>query len=112
MPNLPERREVSFPVDRPPFTEVGKSEQGEAEKQGWVKSTEPVDLEKPVTHQGQTVMSSANPPKPNIVLPVSSSTYLNPKNWHKPITFAVRWLLEIAKRIAKMNPRRTVVNES
>ena len=112
MPNLPERREVTFPVDHPPITEVGKSELGEVGEQGWVKKTEPADMEKPMTHQGQTVMSSVNPPKPNIVLPVTSSIYLNSVNWHKPITSAVRWLLEIAKRISKMNPRRTVFNKS
>lgn len=91
-------------VDRIQETKVEK----EAKEGGYIERVEKkVELEKPVTHKGQVLVTAPSAQKPKIVLPVSRQTYLNPKNWHLPVTAALRWLMTWVKRIIKMYPERT-----
>lgn len=81
----------------------------EAEEAGYLERVEKeVELKKPVIGpQGQVLVTAPSAQQPKIVLPVSRQTYLNPKNWHLPVTMAIRWLLTWIKRIMKMYPGGT-----
>jgi len=84
----------------------------EAAEEGYLERIEKeVELQKPVVHQGQVLVTAPSARKPKIVLPVSKQTYLNPKNWHLPVTTALRWLLTWIKRVMKMSPEGTVFQD-
>lgn len=104
--------EVS-PGERVPVVEIGRLRETEAEREGYLERLEKeVELQKPVTDDyGQVLVTSAAAQQPKIILPMDRTTYLNPKNWHKPVTEAIRWLLEWAKRIVKMHPKQVVFEE-
>lgn len=109
MPELPEiEKERGFVV------EAGKLYPTEAEKEGLVERVEKefAELEKPVTYKRQVLITSARAQKPKIVLPLTRQTYLNPANWHKPIVYAIRWLLTWAQRIIKMHPREVIFEKT
>jgi len=109
MPELPERK---FPKEERTYVvEVGKFPETPAEREGLVKRVLDIELEKPVTHNGQVLLTSSYAKRPKIILPVSRETYLNPANWHKPIYYAIRWLLVWVQRIIKMRPEGTVFQE-
>lgn len=95
-----------------PIVEAGRVPEGvlkEAVEAGYVEKVEKeVELKKPVIGpQGQVLVTAPSAQQPKIVLPVSRQTYLNPKNWHLPVTMAIRWLLTWIKRIMKMHPGET-----
>ena len=108
-----ERERVSEEtLKRVPIVEAGRVPEGvlkEAVEAGYVEKVEKeVELKKPVIGpQGQVLVTAASAQQPKIVLPVSRQTYLNPKNWHLPVTMAIRWLLTWIKRIMKMYPGGT-----
>ncbi len=104
---MPERSELER---RTYVVETGRIHETPAEKEGLVKRVEGpfLELAKPVTYKGQVLLTSPYAQKPKIVLPVKKSVYLDPKNWHKPITYAIRWLLAFVQRIIKMYPEETV----
>jgi hypothetical protein len=113
-----EREKVFMPPEvfgRVPVVEAGKVPEAvwkEAAEEGYIEKVEKeVELPKPVTYQGQVLMTSPAAQKPKIVLPVSKQTYLNPKNWHLPVTTALRWLLTWIKRVMKMSPEGTVFQD-
>ncbi len=106
MPELPERK--SPKEERTYVVEVGKFPETPAEKEGLVKRVLDIELEKPVTHNGQVLLTSSYAQRPKIVLPVSRTVYLNPANWHRPVFYAIRWLLTWVQRIIKMQPGQTV----
>jgi hypothetical protein len=113
-----EREKVSMPPEvskRVTVVEAGKVPEKvwkEAAEGGYIERVEKeVELQKPVTYQGQVIMTSPSAQKPKIVLPVSKQTYLNPKNWHLPVTTALRWLLTWIKRVMKMSPGGTVFQD-
>lgn len=60
-------------------------------------------LKKPVTDKGRVLVEPAQKPV-KITLPVTAQTFADPKNWAKPITFAIRWLLEFVRRQIKKYP--------
>lgn len=71
------------------------------------------ELKTPVTDdQGQVLVTSPAAQQVEIVLPMTQESYLNPKNWHRPVVDAIRWLLEWTKRIIKMKSGETVFRES
>lgn len=100
-------------TERIPIVEMGKISETQAEQEGYIQRVEKeVELEKPITDgQGQILITSPAAQQPKIVLPVSRQSYLNPKNWHQPVTFALRWLLTLTKRIIKMYPGRTTFSK-
>ncbi|PJE67275.1 hypothetical protein COU95_03325 [Candidatus Shapirobacteria bacterium CG10_big_fil_rev_8_21_14_0_10_40_9] len=109
MPELPERK--------PPEAERGyvvELKEPYPEKEGLVERVwkEDLELEKPVTYKRQVLVTSARAQKPRIVLPITRQTYLNPANWHKPIVYAIRWLLTWAQRIIKMQPKEVVFEKT
>ncbi|MFZ5366064.1 MAG: hypothetical protein ACOZBZ_02105 [Patescibacteria group bacterium] len=107
MPELPEReKERGFVV------EAGRIYETPAEKEGLLKRVEEPELEKPVTYKRQVLVTSAQAQKPRIILPLTQQTYLNPANWHKPIVYAIRWLLAWAQRIIKMRPGKVMFEKS
>ena len=107
MPELPEiEKERTFIV------EAGKIYPTEAEKEGLIERVEELELEKQVTDRGQVLVTSDWAQKPKIILPVTKTTYLNPANWHKPIVYAIRWLLAWAQRIIKMHPREVIFEKT
>ena len=106
MPDLPEKDRGVF-SEKHPIVEVGEIPSTEAEQEGLIERTGEIQLTQPVTHQGQTLVTSLVAQRPQIVLPIARATYVNPKNWHRPVSSAMRWLLEWAKRIIKMNPEAT-----
>ncbi len=110
---VPTRQEV--PITEPMVVEVGKVPETvwkEAAEEGYLERVEKeVELQKPVVHQGQVLVTAPSAQKPKIVLPVSKQTYLNPKNWHLPVTTALRWLLTWIKRVMKMSPEGTVFQD-
>lgn len=109
MPELPERE---TPPERTYVVEEGKISETQAEKEGLVKRVWEFELEKPVTDKGQVLVTSAAAQKPKIILPLTKQTYLNPVNWHKPIVYAIRWLLAWAQRIIKMRPKKVVFEKT
>lgn len=126
MANLPltsstdkERERVSVReqiLERGPVVRVDKipvsPEEKEAREEGYMERVEKeVELQKPVTYQGKVLVTAPSAQKPKIVLPVSKQTYLNPKNWHLPVTTALRWLLTWIKRIMKMYPEESIFRD-
>jgi len=67
-----------------------------------------IRLRKDITHRGQVLVTSPAARKIKITLPVTAQAFANPKNWHKPISFAVRWLLTFVRRQLKRYPGQTV----
>lgn len=70
-----------------------------------------VELKEPIVHRGKVLVTAPSAQKPKIVLPVSRQTYLNPKNWHLPVTMALRWLLTWIQRLMKMYPEETIFQD-
>ncbi len=104
------REEVSRMV---PVVEAGKVpeilEEKKAREEGYLERVEKeAELRKPVVHKGKVLVTAPSAQPPKIVLPVAKRTYLDPKNWHLPVTTALRWLLTWAKRIIKMYPGRVI----
>ena len=112
MTNLPEREKVE-PPEITYVVEAGKVDETPAEKRGELTRVEKegIELEKPVTYQGQTVLTSPTAQKTKIALPITSGSYLNPQNWRKPITYAIVWLLNWAKRIIKKYPGSVIFRQ-
>jgi hypothetical protein len=117
-PNTDKEREKISPLTevtgKVSVVEAGKVPERvwkEAVQEGYVEKVEEVELPKPVTYRGQVLMTSPAAQKPKIVLPVSKQTYLNPKNWHLPVTAALRWLLAWIKRVMKMHPEETIFQD-
>ena len=115
MTDLPEKERKFFP-ERYPVVEFpeGPEIPPELLQEGYLEKVEKgIELKKPITDdQGQILVTSAAAQQPKIVLPMDRTTYLNPKNWHKPVTSALRWLLTWAQRIVKMHPGRTTFQEN
>jgi hypothetical protein len=87
-------------------------EEEKAREEGYLERVEKeVELKKPVVHRGQVLVTAPSAQKPKIVLPVSKQTYLNPQNWHLPVTAALRWLLTWIKRVMKISPEGTVFQD-
>jgi hypothetical protein len=113
-PGIAKEREKIPPAEFPSHgliieQKVSEELTKEAEEAGYLERVEKeVELRKPVIGpQGQVLVTAPSAQQPKIVLPVSRQTYLNPKNWHLPVTMAIRWLLTWIKRIMKMYPRGT-----
>lgn len=96
------------------IVEVGRVPKTPGEEEGYIERVEKeVELQRPVIDDsGQVLVTSPSAQTPRIILPLSEKSYLNPKNWHRPVTEALRWLLEWTKRIIKMKPREAVFRES
>ena len=111
MPELPEK-EIS-PTERTIVVEAGKFYPDKKEE-GLIERVEgpELELEKPVIYKRQVLVTSARVQKPKIILPLTKTTYLNPANWHKPIVYAIRWLLAWAQRIIKMHPKEAVFEKT
>lgn len=94
-----------------PVVEVGKFPETAAEKEGLAERLvkEALTLPKAVRDErtGEVLVEGVETKQPKIVLPLSQDSYLNPKNWHRPVTWAIRWLLTWTKRIMKMYPEKT-----
>lgn len=109
---LPEREIRSQPTEIVPVAEVGKIPETSAEKEGLIRRLEGPVLEKPVTGpMGQVLVAPPASQQPKIVLPISQTTYLDPRNWHKPVTQAVRWLIVFVRRLIMKYPDRTVFGQ-
>lgn len=107
MSNLPERQEGL----RTFVVETGTMHPTPAEKEGLIERVEDnPELEKPVKHAGQTLVTSPSAEVHKIVLPISGKTYLRTENWKKGIKQALSWLLLLVKRIRQKNPNNTVFN--
>lgn len=112
MSTLPEREIRPRSSESVTVVEVSENPaETPAEKEGLVQRIDVPVLEKPVTSGGQVVVTSPTLQQPKIVLPLSSQSYLNPKNWHKPVTSALSWLLRWVKRLREIYPGRTVFNQ-
>jgi hypothetical protein len=100
-------------TERIPIVEMGKISETQAEQEGYIERVEKeIELDRPITDgQGQILVTSPAAQQPKIVLPISRQSYFNPKNWHQPVTFALRWLLALTKRIIKMYPGRTTFSK-
>ncbi|PIU03705.1 hypothetical protein COT44_01910 [Candidatus Shapirobacteria bacterium CG08_land_8_20_14_0_20_39_18] len=109
MPILPEREHRPIPSESVLVVEAGGTiSETQAEKEGLVQRVEEPVLEKPVIGQGgQVLVQPAPSPTSQIVLPISRQTYLNPKNWHKPVKLALTWLLRWIERLRKIYPGTT-----
>lgn len=104
MPILSKER---YPIVRPetepfPQEEIPLGEEGVIKKE----EKEGAELERPVTDRGQVLVEPAQKPV-KITLPVTAQAFANPANWAKPVTFAIRWLLEFVKRQIKKYPGLT-----
>ena len=103
-------------LERVPIVRVDEipvsPEEKEAREESHLERVEKeVELKKPIVHKGQVLVTAPSAQKPKIVLPVSNQTYLNPKNWHLPVTAALRWLLTWIKRVIKMYPEGTTFQD-
>lgn len=109
MPILPEREHQPVPSESVSVVEVGgEIPKTQAENEGLIQRTEEPVLEKPVIGSGGQVLVQPVPsPASQIVLPISQQTYLNPKNWHKPVSLAITWLLKWVERLRKIYPGTT-----
>lgn len=97
--------EESWETKKVPIVEFGKTREIEEQEELSELKKEELELEKPVTDdQGQVLVTSPAAQTPKIVLPLLEETYLNPKNWHRPVVEALRWLLEWTKMIIKKYP--------
>jgi hypothetical protein len=110
MPNLPERQEgprsfvVELGTDNMPRTPAERDKLIE-------RFNDNPELEKPVTHLGQILVTSPSAERPKITLPVSHETFLHPANWKKGASQAISWLLILVKRIMQKNPDNTIFNK-
>mgnify|MGYP001569001554 CR=1 FL=1 len=113
-PSIVQEREVLLvrPGEKFPVVEVGRPLEIKAVEGVEGLEKELLTLEKSVVHRGEVLVESPEMREPKIVLPMDRTTYLNPKNWHKPVTSALRWLLTWAQRIVKMHPGRTTFQEN
>ena len=103
-------------LERAPIVRVDEipvsPEEKEAREESHLERVEKeVELKKPIVHKGQVLVTAPSAQKPKIVLPVSKQTYLNPKNWHLPVSTALRWLLTWIKRVIKIYPEGTVFQD-
>lgn len=103
-------------LERAPIVRVDEIpvslEEKEAREESHLERVEKeVELKKPIVHKGQVLVTAPSAQKPKIVLPVSKQTYLNPKNWHLPVSTALRWLLTWIKRVIKIYPEGTVFQD-
>lgn len=106
------KEEVPKRVPIVEFQKVSEKVWKEAEEEGHIERVEKeVELKKPVVHRGKVLVTAPSAQKPKIVLPVSRQTYANPKNWHLPVTAALRWLMSWVKRIMKMYPEGTIFQD-
>jgi hypothetical protein len=118
-PTTDKEREKISPLPevsgRVPVVEAGKLPERvwkEAEQESHLERIEKdAELKKPVVHRGQVLVTAPSAQKPKIILPVSKQTYLNPKNWHLPVTAALRWLMTWVKKIIKIYPEETVFQD-
>lgn len=69
------------------------------------------ELKEPITHRGRVLVTSPQATPVSIVLPITAATFANPKNWHKGVTFAIRWLLTFVGRQLKKYPGQTVFKQ-
>lgn len=103
MPILSKERE--YPVVSTEVEPLEREKEKLPEIEGYIERVEK-RLEKPVTNKGQVLVEPAQKPV-KITLPVTVQTFADPANWAKPITFAIRWLLEFIKRQIKRYPGQT-----
>jgi len=113
MPILPEREIQPKSSENVPLVEVSENPaETPAEKEGLIQRTQEPVLEKPVTgSSGQVLVQPAVTPTSQIVLPISQQTYLNPKNWHRPVAYALTWLLKWIERLRKIYPGNTTFQQ-
>lgn len=110
MVSLPERGPLNIPTERVPVVEVGNfPSETQATKENLVQVVQ--EKAPTVSSGGQIILTSPAPQKPQIVLPMTQGSYLNPQNWHQPVTQAISWLLRWIERLRKMYPGRTVFHE-
>ncbi len=104
--------EVLRPAEKVPVVEAGKMAETAAEKESHVTRVEPPELTEPIKERGEILVAPVAPPTPIIILPLSAQEYFNPKNWHRPVSEAIRWLLEQTRKIIKSRPGTTVFRKS
>jgi len=104
-------KEHEYPIVTPEIEPSQKREKlpESSEYLEWVEKE--AELKKPVKHGGQILVTSPAAEEIKIVLPLKAETFANPKNWHKGVSFAIRWLLEFAKRQIKKYPNKTVFQQ-
>lgn len=104
MPIFSKEREVPI-VDVEGVEPLAERREKLPGEEGYIERVEKeAELKKPITYRGQVLVTSRQAAPITIVLPVTAATFANPKNWVKPITFAIRWLLEFVKRQIKKYP--------
>lgn len=100
-------REREFPVATTEVEPLDEEREKLPEAEGYIERVEKGGLKKPVSLRRQVLVSPADQPVKVVVLPVTARTFVDPKNWQKGVTFALRWLLELVKKTIKKYPNQT-----
>lgn len=102
-------KEREFPIVATEVEPVVKEEPGQ---ETYLEKVEKeIELPKPIKDHGQVILTSPSSQPVKIVLPVSRKAFVNPLNWKKPISSAIRWLLVFAERIRRIYPSQTTFKE-